>query len=100
MTRCSCDGVFAANTNSVEEERPNVADDPSVLSNSPRRRQHEETDKHDGGVLYEAPSPTDPISNEADGDLAFGRLAVKAAVGCGREATNDDSDDFEIFDSC
>ena len=48
--RC-CHGVFTANTNAVEEQRPDVANDPAVERSSPRADQHDQTDKHDDGIL-------------------------------------------------
>ena len=58
--RCGCHGVFTANTNTVEEERPCVADDPPVESGAPGTDKHDETNEHDGGILDETPSTTEP----------------------------------------
>lgn len=62
-------GVFTADTNAVEEERPGVADDPSVLGNTPGGHQHDQTDEHDGGVLDQTPATTNPVTNDTDQDL-------------------------------
>jgi hypothetical protein len=39
------------NTNAIEEQRPGVADNPAILSDSPGRGKHQKTDKHDCGIL-------------------------------------------------
>lgn len=43
--------VFTADTNAVEKERPDVADNPAVLSNTPRGGQHDQSEKHDNSIL-------------------------------------------------
>ena len=50
-TRCSSHRVLTTNTDPVEEERPDVADHPSILSDTPCRGQHDKPDKHDCGIL-------------------------------------------------
>ena len=55
-----CHGVFTTNANTVEEERPCVADDPTVESGTPGTDKHDETKEHDGGVLDQTPSTTEP----------------------------------------
>lgn len=59
----SSDGIFTTNTDRVEEERPGIADDPALKSKTPGSGKHEETDKHDDGVLDETPATTDPVTN-------------------------------------
>lgn len=78
-------------TDTVEEQRPSVADDPAVEVDSPRSREHDlqsesdcevsthvssllkgethQTERHDEGVLDETELPSDPISLESDKDL-------------------------------
>lgn len=53
-------GVFTTDTDTVEEERPGVANDPAVLGDTPSSSQHQQTDKHDGGILDQTPATTDP----------------------------------------
>lgn len=88
-------GVFTANTDSVEEQRPNVANNPSVWGMSvrvyatwvrihtkckpPRCREHEKSEEHDNGVLNKTPSSTQPIAKDTNKNLA-----------------NDDSDNLEV----
>ena len=64
-------GVFTANTDSVEEERPDVADDPAVLSDTPGGGKHEKTDKHDDGVLDETMATAQPVTENTDEDLTY-----------------------------
>ena len=80
-TRSRGHGIFSTNTNAVEEERPGVADDPAVLSDTPSTHQHDQTSEHDRGVLNQTPATTNPVTNEADEDL-----------------TANDAADFEIVD--
>jgi hypothetical protein len=75
-------GVFTTDTNGIEEERPSVADYPSIERGSPGSSEHDETDKHDDGVLNETPSATNGVTDDTDQDL-----------------TADDTDDFEICES-
>src|SRR5947207_15324553 len=74
--------VFASNANAVEEQSPDVANNPAILSDTPRTHQHDETEEHDGGILNEAPPSTHPIAENADQDLA-----------------DNDTADLEIFNS-
>jgi len=48
---------------------------------SPHRRKKNGTDKHDDNILDQAPSPSNPVTDEADADL-----------------TEDDTDDFKVTD--
>lgn len=57
------DGIFTTNTNRVEEERPGIADDPTLQRKTPRSSKHDQTNKHDDGVLNETPATTDPVTN-------------------------------------
>lgn len=52
--------VLTTNTNTVEEERDGVADDPALEIETPRGREHEQTAKHDQRILDETPSATEP----------------------------------------
>ena len=61
-TGCGSHRVFSANTDTVEEERPSITDDPSVLSHTPRCSKHEQTQKHDGSILNETPTSTQPAA--------------------------------------
>src|SRR5436853_120499 len=62
--------VFASNADAVEEQRPDVANNPTILSDTPRTHQHDETEEHDGGILNQAPPSTQPIPENTDQDLA------------------------------
>lgn len=53
-------GVFAADADAVDEERPGVAHHPAVLGDAPGGRDHDETQQHDDGILDEAPPSTQP----------------------------------------
>lgn len=57
------DGIFTTNTNRVEEERPGIANDPALQRKTPGSGKHDQTDKHDDGVLNETPATTDPVTN-------------------------------------
>lgn len=75
----------------VEEERPSIADNPALEGQTPRSREHEQTDKHDGGILNETPATTNPITNNTNDQLAnhdtdnleicYGSDPVAAALG-------------------
>ena len=54
-------GVFTTDTNGVEEQRPGVTDDPTVLGETPSGSQHEQTDKHNSSILNETPATTDTV---------------------------------------
>ena len=57
---CCCHGVFTTDTNAVKEKGPCVADDPTVQGGTPSTDQHDETEKHDGCILDQTPSTTEP----------------------------------------
>lgn len=48
------------NTNAIEKQRPSIADYPSVKSDTPGGREHQQTDKHDSCILDETPSTAQP----------------------------------------
>jgi len=54
----------------IEEEGPGVADDPTLEIETPACRDHEQTDKHDGSILDQAPAAADPVANKTDANLA------------------------------
>lgn len=62
--RCSSDGILATDTETVEEERPGVADDPALKGETPAGSEHEKTDEHDGSILDETPASADPITHD------------------------------------
>ena len=70
---------LSTNTNTVDEQTPSIHDRPTAQRGSPHGRQHDQSDKHDQGVLNETEFPADPITLETDGDL-----------------TDHDSDDLEV----
>jgi hypothetical protein len=47
-------------SNAVKEQRPGVADNPTVLGDTPRSGKHQKTDEHDGGILDKTPPAADP----------------------------------------
>jgi hypothetical protein len=55
-TGSSSHEVFTAETNTIEEERPDVADDRAILSNVARGSKRENTDGHHSGILDQAPT--------------------------------------------
>jgi hypothetical protein len=61
--------VFPSDTNTIEEEGPGVADNPSVLGNTPGGSEHDETNKHDDGVLDETEATAEPVTNDTDKNL-------------------------------
>ena len=81
-TGCRSHGVLASNSNTVEEESPDVADDPAVLSNTPGSSKHEKTDEHDHGILDETEATAKPVTNNTDENL-----------------TDYDTADLEVVDS-
>lgn len=62
-------GVLASDTDTVEEESPDVADDPAVLGNAPCGSKHEKTDEHDDGVLNETIAATQPVAEDTNKNL-------------------------------
>lgn len=62
-------GVFASNTDAIEEESPYVADDPAVLSNTPGSSKHQKTDEHDGGILNETKTTAKPVTDNTNKNL-------------------------------
>ncbi len=54
----------------VEEEREGIADDPALDIQAPGSSEHEEANEHDGGVLDQAPSSTNPVTDDTDEELA------------------------------
>lgn len=50
-TRRSSHGILSSDPYAVEEERPHVADDPSILGDAPSCGKHEKTDEHDDSIL-------------------------------------------------
>ena len=54
----------------VEEERPSIADNPALEVQTPRSREHEQPNKHDGGILDETPATTNPVTNDTNDQLA------------------------------
>lgn len=81
-TRGGSHWVLASNTDTVEEQRPDVANDPAVLSNTPGGGKHDETEEHDHGILNKTPAASEPVTDDTDEDL-----------------TDDDTANFEIVDS-
>lgn len=71
--------VFSTDTESIDEQTPTVADDPAVQTCSPHGGQHDQTEEHDEGVLYESGFSADPVAFETDTDL-----------------TDDDTEDLEV----
>jgi hypothetical protein len=74
-TSCCRHGILAANTNAVEEEGPDVADDPTVLGDTPGSSKHEKTDEHDDGILDETEATTEPVTKDTDKYLTLAMLA-------------------------
>lgn len=56
----SSHGVFTTNTDAVEEQGPGVANDPTVLGDTPSGREHNKTGGHDCGILNKTPPTTNP----------------------------------------
>src|SRR5436190_1485139 len=55
-TGCCSHGVLSADADAVEEERPDVADDPAVSRHTPRGCEHDKTNGHDGSILDQTPA--------------------------------------------
>lgn len=55
-TSGGCHGILTSNTNAIEEESPDVADDPAVLGYAPGGGKHDETKEHDDSVLDKTPT--------------------------------------------
>jgi hypothetical protein len=73
--------IFATNSKGIEHQGKSVQDDPAFQRFSPHRRKQNGTDKHDDNILDQTPPTSNPITNEADADLA-----------------EDNTDDFEVTD--
>lgn len=98
-TRCSRHGIFSADADTVEEERPDVADDPAIFGDTPGGSKHEETNEHDDSILNQTPSSTKP------------RWLVSYILSCPYSAyvpitknsdqylTDDDTANLQVFDS-
>ena len=52
--------VPLTNADAIEEQRPSIANYPSVESEAPGGREHQQTDKHDGRILNETPATAQP----------------------------------------
>ena len=55
----SSHGVLATDTDTIHEERPSVADNPSVQVGAPRSSKHDQTEEHDEGILAQTPATAD-----------------------------------------
>jgi hypothetical protein len=87
-------------TNAVEEQRPGVANDPAVLSDSPGRGKHQKTDKHDCGILDQTPSSTEPVvqpSKKCPSSLSR-TVHIPVTDNSNQNLTNNDTADLEIID--
>lgn len=58
--------VLATDTQRVEEQGPGIANDPALESKAPRGSEHEKTNKHDDGILDQAPATTNPVTNNLE----------------------------------
>ena len=97
-TRCSRHGVFPANTDAVEEESPGVANYPAILSNTPGCSEHKKTDEHDGCVLNQTPSSTEPsLLSVISSNVSIPRN-IPVTEDTNENLTNDDTNDFEVLD--
>jgi len=65
----------------IEKQRPSVADNPAFQGQAPAGSDHEQANEHDGSILDQTPTTTNPIANNTDGHLA-----------------NHNTNDFEICD--
>ena len=63
-------GILAPNADAVDEERQDVADDPAVLGRAPRGGEHDEAEGHDGSILNQSPATADPVTDDANENLA------------------------------
>jgi hypothetical protein len=63
---CGSHWILATDANTVEEERPDIANDPTVLRYSPCCCKHDEAEEHNSRILDQAPSATNPITNDAN----------------------------------
>jgi hypothetical protein len=64
-------GVFSADTNAIEEESPDVADNPAVEGGTPCGGEHEQTDEHDDSILDETMATTEPVTEDTNEDLTW-----------------------------
>jgi hypothetical protein len=74
-TRGCGHGILTSNTDSIEEESPDVTDNPSVLGHTPCSGQHEQTHEHDYGILNETIATTQPVTENTNKDLTLNELA-------------------------
>jgi hypothetical protein len=52
--------ILATDTNPIEKKRPGVADNPAIEIAAPGCCEHDETEKHDNGVLNQTPATANP----------------------------------------
>lgn len=60
--RGSGDGILASDTQAVEKQRPSIANNPALEGQTPTGCKHEQTDKHDEGILNKTPATTNPVT--------------------------------------
>ncbi len=57
---CCRHRIFTADSDPIKKESPNVANNPSILGHAPCGREHDQSNEHNGGVLDQTPSSTEP----------------------------------------
>ena len=95
--RCS-HGVLSADTDAIEKERPDVADDPAILCHTPGCRKHYQTQGHDGSILDQTPATANPVTDNTNENLTYSQ-SIRFEGNEEKPLTNDDTADFEIVDA-
>ena len=86
------------NTNTIEKQRPSIADHPAVQSNTPSGRKHQQTDKHDCRILDETKSPTKPnVVRTRTNVKKKKKENVPVTHNTHENLTNDDTNNFQVF---
>lgn len=96
-------GILASNTKTVEEQRPGIADDPALESQTPAGRQHKQTDKHDESILDKTPTTTNPITNNLASPNVSSIFSESKMENCQTytddNLANHDTNDFQVGDT-
>lgn len=68
--RGGSNGILAADSKAVEEEGPGIANDPAFEGEAPASGKHEQANEHDDGILNQAPTTADPVTNDTHEHLS------------------------------
>ena len=74
-------GVLTTHTNTIDKQRPSIANDPTVHGDTPHARKHYRTQRHDQSILHHTKLTTNPVTFNTDKNL-----------------TGNNTDNFEVVD--